>query len=222
MECALLTLALLIKFVIQHHPDRAHLLRKFEHLDPIVVTDPEPEARLRIPWRTYHACLSLEIPEANWRVVLQDDVDLCPGFHEAVREALSYAGGRPTCLFVPRTLRFGSVKLLQACSKDLAWCDLHVTEWVPVVAIAWPETVVPEFLSWAAGRGFTPNKNRADDAIVGRFARETRQPFQATVPSLVEHPDTVPSLIKNHIPKNGRRATCYVGDFVHEVDWSRR
>jgi hypothetical protein len=211
----------LIRYVVQHHPARAELLRTFEDLNAIVIADPEPHAKLKIPWRTYHACMTLSLPGATWRVVIQDDAELCPNFREACENALQHAD-RPVCLFVPKTLRHGSVRLLQACNRDLAWCDLDWSEWVPVVAIAWPESYVSQFLEWAEFRRFTPDKNRADDAIVGRFAREKRISFLATVPSLVNHPDVEPSIIRNHIPKGGRRATCFAGDGALEIDWSRR
>lgn len=195
------------------------MLATFVGLEHSVVTDPEPDAKLRIPWRTYHACMTHKLPGATWRVVLQDDVELCPNFGVAVERALQHVD-QPVCLFVPKTLRQGSLRLLKACFEDKAWCELEWREWIPVVAVAWPERLVPVFLDWAASRRFSPSHNRADDAIVGRFARENRITFLATVPSLVNHPDVEPSLIRNHIPKGGRRATCYVGDDALEIDWS--
>lgn len=206
--------------MIQHHPARAELLSTFENLDPVVVSDPEPYAKVKIAWRTYHACLSVSLPGATWRVVLQDDVELCPSFGEVVERALQHAD-RPVSLFVPNTLREGSINLLRACARDEAWCDLRPRDWVPAVAVAWPEALVPDFLAWAELRKFHPNVNRADDAIIGKYARERNLAFLATVPSLVEHPDVEPSILRNHRSKGGRRATCFADESVVDIDWSR-
>lgn len=206
--------------MIQHHPARAELLKTFEGLDATVVEDPDPYAKVKIAWRTYHACLSVSLQEVNWRVVLQDDVELCPHFKTVVERALQYAD-RPVVLFVPTMLREGSLNLLRACERDESWCELRSRDWVPAVAVAWPETQVSDFLAWAHLRGFHPNVNRADDAIIGRYAREKNIPFLATVPSLVEHPDIEPSLLRNHIPRTGRRATCFADESILDQDWSR-
>lgn len=212
----------MINYVIQHHPARAHLLPNFAHLNPTVVEDPDPHGKLRIAWRTYHACMSASLPEARWRVILQDDVEVCPGFLEVLPRALQEVEGHPVTLFVPRTLRQGTVNLYRACNGDYSWCKLELREWVPVVALAWPEEIIPKFLTWAAERRFPPTVNRADDAVVGRFQRETRTQFLATVPSLVEHPDVEPSLVSNYVPKKGRRASCYVGDEALTIDWGQK
>lgn len=206
-----------LSIAIQHHPARQHLLANFSHLPHEVVEDHDPEGK-KNPWRTYRACLERTPVGCTHRLVLQDDTQVCPGFLEAARKALEARPDRMVAFFVPWTLRRGSHKLMQACMEDQAWVELELQEWVPVVALCWPASLVPEFLGWADGRRYTEQVYRADDAIAGKFCQHRGVAALATVPSLVEHPDDGPSLIGN--PRSGsRRARCYVGDGAHLIKW---
>lgn len=203
---------------LQHHPDRAFLLPRTAHLKPTVVTDPDPEG-IRNPWRTYRACLETLPHGATHLLVLQDDALVCDGFLRVARAALKHRPDSPVTFFVPTAMRRGSRLLLQACGRGSNWANLGYHEpWIPVVALCWPAALVPGFLEWADARGFGPDRRRADDGIVGRWARESRTDVWATVPSLVEHPDDVDSLIgtKKRIL---RQAICF-WDGVTPIDWS--
>lgn len=142
---------------------------------------------------------------------------MCPGFMDALLSAIEARPDRMICLFVPHTLRRGSRDLIEACQQDKAWVELVQGEWVPVVALVWPRVHIGPFLAWADQHGYTADKHRADDAIVGNYCRAIRQPPVATVPSLVEHPDIEPSLVMNRTGE--RRARCYVGNEAHLIDW---
>lgn len=208
-----------VSYCVQHHPARADLLHRTAAARPEVVSDPAPEAR-RNPWRTYRECLRRTPFEATHRVVLQDDVELCPDFTLHVERALRHRPDHLVSLFVGTNCRGGSANLLSACQQDHAWCRLELREWVPVVALVWPQRLISPFLDWAERKGYSERKVRADDAIVGEFMRQRLEYTWATVPSLVEHPDDQESLIgmKNRIP---RVATCYAGDGAAMIDWSR-
>jgi hypothetical protein len=152
--------------------------------------------------------------------VIQDDAELCGGFLPAVHAAIRARPEHLICLFVPTTLRRGAARLLAACAADQAFVNLDPTEWVPVVALSWPTSLIAPFLEWSRRKGLDDGSVRADDAIVGRFARENGQQVIATVPSLVEHPDDVDSILglKTRV---GRHAACFAGERASLIDWSR-
>lgn len=208
----------MISYAIQHHPSRADLLYRSAHINPDVVTDPFPVDPKRNPWRTYRTALELTPPEATHRVVIQDDAELCADFTWAVEGAVKARPDNILCLFVPTTLTQGARKLRAACAADESFVALDPREWCPVVAVCWPVTLIPPFLAWADTKGYSINKLRADDAIVGQFARETSNWIYATVPSLVEHPDDVESTI-NTRTATPRSAVCFAGELTHLIRW---
>lgn len=213
---------MLVEVRIQHHPARAHLLpallANLGSLPVEVVEDPGGERP--IAWRTYRECLRPS--EAAWTLVLQDDVTVCPGFQEALTACLSAAGEHPVALFFSRQSLQTRTEYLRRARDGYAWCKVDWKEWVPVVALAWPTSLVPSFLKWADGRGYDGNRWRADDAIVGEWARMTRTQVLATIPSLVEHPDREPSITQ---PKRSlrqpRTAVQFAAEGAAHVDWSR-
>lgn len=209
----------MISYAIQHHPSRADLLWRTAHIDPEVVSDPFPDSVDKNPWRTYRTAIELTPEWATHRVIIQDDAELCNDFRWAVEQAVRARPDHILCLFVPTTLRQGARRLLEACSNDEGWCALDPREWVPVVALCWPTALIPEFLQWCDRKMYTISRHRADDAVVGEFAREKNHAVYATVPSLVEHPDDQTSTInmRTQVP---RRAVCFAGERAHLIDWS--
>lgn len=212
---------------IQHHPARRHLLPELTanlgSLPYEVVEDPGGEKP--IAWRTYRECL-LRASGADWTLVLQDDARLCPGFPQALRNALSAAGEYPVALFVPRTSTKGRIQFWQAQKEGRNWCTLDWREWVPVVALAWPRKHIGPFLHWAEEHGYGPQRWRADDAIVGEWARMTRTRVLATIPCLVDHPELDVSLAAPlrrgaaHM-RRPRVALAFADHTVADVDWTR-
>lgn len=182
----------------------------------------DPGGEQPIAWRTYRECLQ-RAAGGEYTVVLQDDARVCPRFPEAVRAALGAAEGAPAALFVPRTALQGRKAFWQAQKEGRSWCALDWREWVPVVALAWPNELIPGFLEWADTRGYGPQKWRADDAIVGEWARQTKTRVLATVPCLVEHPDAEPSITQpRRRGKPPRTALAFAEDGATGIDWSLR
>jgi len=204
---------------IQHHPARAGLLRRSAHLEPDVVCDPEPNGP-RNPWRTYRQCLLLTPPEATHRLVLQDDAIVCDHFLETMQLVLEARPNSMLALFVPGSHRAAALDMYRACERDECFFPFpfHTGSWVPVVALVWPAHTIPPFLEWAALK-YPVTKRRADDAIVGSYAREHRTEVLATVPSLVDHPDDVPSLIGNRMNERSRMAVCMVDGDARQRGW---
>ncbi len=134
--------------------------------------------------------------------------------------ALAHADGHPVALFVPTTALRSRIRYWEAQTRGESWCQLAPTEWVPVVALAWPVALIAGFLKWCDGRKYGPESIRADDHIVGEWARLTGQRVLATIPSLVEHPDDTESLV-NRSRQTARRALSFAEDGAARIDWNR-
>lgn len=211
-----------LSIALQHHPDRADLLHRTAHLHPEVVTDPDWKSRRRNPWRCYRECLRLTPEDATHRLVLQDDGEPCGEFRSVLERAIAAKPDDLICLFISQAHRRGMTELLAACDAGRSWCRIEArapTEWIPVVALVWPTRLIPGFLEWAASAGYSGERVRADDAIVGEYVLKHRLPVWATVPCLVEHPDDQPSTVGNG-HKIPRRAVCFAGDRAATIDWS--
>lgn len=95
---------------------------------------------------------------------------------------------------------------------------------VPVVAILWPRHKAEQFLAWADSGVRLPGHPtpRADDGVVARWARREKQEFRVTVPSLVEHPDTVPTVKGGGQARWGGdrgRVALFLADDALDYEW---
>jgi hypothetical protein len=203
--------------LIQAHPTRAHLAECL--LDCLgtgeIVYDPDP-GHTPSPWRTYEACLrrGLELGDDHI-LVIQEDVLICGNFLAGVARALSARPDNPVAFFVPGKPPAYINAIYRVRRDGGAFAELPLGTWCPVVATAWPRHLAEGLLEWSV-----PNRPRAwaaDDEIAGRFLYAVSVPVLASVPSLVEHPDTEPSVMSRHRRVGdgrdpGRRAYYYIGD----------
>ena len=93
-------------------------------------------------------------------------------------------------------------KFMRALMRRETYIWMHRSPIIPLVAVLWPKRKAQEFLEWTGSGVTLPGHPtpRADDGIAGMWARDTRQQIRVAVPSLVEHPDLVPSV------KGGQKA----------------
>jgi hypothetical protein len=145
-----------------------------------------------LAWRTYQHCLH-ETPDVDWLLVIQDDAIPCERFQERLTSLLPRLE-HPTCLFLPTTALNTRQAFWDAQTQGCDLCEHNPREWVPVVALLWPARLIPGFLDWVNTHDYA-DARLADDEIVGRWARETRTTVCVAVPSLVDHPDRVASLV---------------------------
>lgn len=100
----------------------------------------------------------------------------------------------------------------------LPWRDF-----MPVVAVLWPLEAAREFLAWADDNPGLPGQRepRSDDAMAGRWKMVGRKTVRATVPSLVQHPDTEPSLIgrRRSWGKDRGRVALFLAEDALSYDW---
>lgn len=209
-----------LSVIVQHHPDREALLAPLlERLGgPVVIaTDPDPEAKHRSAVRSYVVGLEtvqlvtplseLAGARATHAVILQDDAWPCVHFPEAAARAIAVHPDRLLAFFAPAVPPEMGHAMRCAVERNEKFAELPCRRWVPVVALAWPVELVDDFLVWKIDQRWPPAFG-ADDEGVGRYVRERGLEILATVPSLVEHPDEVPSLVGRR-PRGGRRAAVY-------------
>lgn len=202
--------AVALSIAIQHHPSRGELLRpllsSLNPFPPFVAFDPDPEGRPN-PLRTYVRALEYLPAWATHHLVLQDDALPCENFVAAAGSAIAARPANPIAFFLSEQSQEYHRAARAALDDGDTFATLPLRRWAPVVALCWPRDLVAPFLEHAAEiRGA-----RADDDAVGGFLRSAGAEVLATVPSLVEHPDSAPSVVGRRT-RGGRRAAFYVGE----------
>lgn len=211
---------------IQHRPGRDEGLERLLPLlppDVEVITD---HGEVNNPWRGYKLCLS-DLPTEGHVAVLQDDAIVSINFAEALERIAAANPATVVALFCSKAPKrtYNMASLRYGRSR---YVDTHLQDLVHVVGILWPVAKAEEFMQWCLGN---PNRIRgrdfqSDDATVTRWMQLTRQQIRVTVPSIVEHPDDLPSIVNSHRPRaggdSGRVAGYWIGrDNPLELDWSR-
>ncbi len=202
----------MISLAIQHHPSRPAALARLRAQLPSaeVVTDPAPDAEWNM-WRTYRLALE-QTPECSHRVIIQDDCIVCDGFHDKLSLAIKAHPDRLLILCMV-WWQLGS----ENCNRfDTAYtagdqvCELKIQPTVCVYGTVWPKAMVSSILDWwPTCRYATPwplpraemplarhewdLARRSDSDVIGLWSVEQRVAPLALVPSLVEHPDDMPS-----------------------------
>jgi hypothetical protein len=207
-----------VRVVIQHHPDRWRLLDRViascADMHPTAVIDPDPTGRPSA-WRTYRRCL--EGPHGTSHVlILQDDAVCQPGFATA---AVTAAEEKPDALIsffhskFPNNARMFTWRAMDA--GEPFW-SIPRGRFIPTVALLWPTKHIEPFLTWVD----TIKKLRpdflGDDSVVGDWVNRSGVEALQTAPSLVEHPDDVPSQCRKRVSK--RHAIELVS---HCDDWTK-
>ncbi len=186
---------------MQHHPSRTQLLPPLlAALDPLPVEVVAHESDPPSPWAGYQQCLT-DPPACTHLLIVQDDTVPCSNFVPALEQVAASNPDTPVCLFLSRLPRDASTDAQRAIKQNRRYITLSWRSFLPLVAVLWPAAKASEFLVWAQEHPSLPGQRepRSDDAMAGRWKMVTRQLVKAAVPSLVEHPDIVPSTI-------GRRA----------------
>ncbi len=192
---------------VQHHETRDHLLERLnlafaEFTDYEVVTDHGDPARPDT-WRAHRACLHAIPAAATHLLVVQDDVLPRPGFHDGVAAAIDAYPEALLLAFVPgfgRQLR----SFTMAHRARAAYVPFLVSAYVPTVAVVYPREVALDLLAWVEKN---PRRARgADDNILATYCRDRKIIPRATVPCLVDHDDTVPSVGRSMRRGRHRRA----------------
>lgn len=215
----------MISFAIQHHPKRSDLAAALVAAiggEVDVVADPFPHDPLPSPWRSYRHVLCETPDVVTHRVVLQDDAVVCDGFRDAAEAAVAARPGSLIAFFVAGHPTPCAHRIYAAAARGEQWACIGNDYHAPLVALAWPEPLICPFLKWADAQAFSPQM-RCDDHIVGVWTRAARELVWATVPSLVQHDNMIPSLIgqRSGVHDPGREAACWIGSCdAASIDWT--
>lgn len=107
-------------------------------------------------------------------------------------------------------------RMLVADGHGASWVEGFAASWVPALAISIPARFIPSLVAFDDG-----TVPIADDEVYGRWLRKLGLPWWATIPSLVDHDDSAPSLMRDQYARGARRAACWVGDCDPGlIDWS--
>lgn len=213
-----------LSVAVQHHPSRAELLppllAALEPLPVDVVSDPEPEGRPDT-WRTYRAALEATPEWATHRVILQDDARPCRRFPETLERAVASQPEGLLVLCVCGLARAAAHDVTRAAYYGHPWTRLIRRTFVQTIGLVWPAAVTRAGLEWVDAQGW-PRMFTADDEIVGRIAEGLSLDVLATVPSLVQHDDLVPSLTGRPVGlgRNPQRQAVLFEDEPAGVDWT--
>lgn len=200
---------------VQSHPSRREVR---ERLLPglagmpveIIETDFDPPN----PWYGYIECLTAPPPYSHL-LIIQDDTVVCTNLAPALEQIVQAEPDVPICLFLPLLPMHTRKAAMKAGVEGECFVEVHRGDFLPVVAVLWPVVKSQEFLAWATAPDRLRHKNglpfveRSDDAMGGRWMKNTQQRILATIPCLVEHPDDVISTIARS--NSGRTALFWRG-----------
>ena len=118
--------------------------------------------------------------------VMQDDVIPCADFPRALIEAIVDRRDQVLSLWVGGLRQPTTKHFHQAQIRQERWVQIHFSDIHHCVALVWPRSLAQEFLEWAETSRL-PGEDRpqqSDDAIVGAWARRTKNYVWAHVPCL--------------------------------------
>lgn len=212
---------------VQHRPGRESVQRLLLQLPAAeVIEDGDDPPN---PWRGYLRCLT-DLPAEGHVAVLQDDTVACRNLAPALELIAAAHPATPVSLFLSKN---GKVKrtynLAGLRHGKSRYVQVHPADLVHAVAVLWPVGKAREFVDWIAEN---PKRIRAgqistsDDAHMTRWMQLTGQTFLCTIPSIVDHPDDVPSIVNQGREKDGkdtgRCAAYWIGDDDPlDLDWTR-
>lgn len=208
-----------LSVAIMAHPSRsryAEELRATLGRSVTVVYDPEPDSE-RNPWRCAREAWRRTPDACTHRLVLQEDVIPCPRLLTHVRRALTAKPDRVASFFLGTNATMTWRLMLVADARGAHWVQGFSAGWVPALALCIPQRLVQSLVDFQDG-----TRPVADDDVYGRWTREHGLPWYASIPSLVDHDDDAPSLMRDPYSRGSRVAACPIGETDPSgIDWTR-
>lgn len=206
------TASLTASIVVQHHPRRAHLLSRFAPLDPAICTDQDPDGPAR-PWDTYRECLT---QPGEHLVILQDDALPAIGFTAAVDAIITAHPSEIICLYHGRHPHHTYLQMLRAAEACQRYARIDPVQWLPLVGVIWPGDLANQ----AAGDIGDPALGYADDGLIAAWMHKHQLTALVTIPNIVQHDDSVPTLMRMTHTRSSRSAQCWIGaEDASLIDW---
>lgn len=203
---------------VQAHPSRRQIRQRLlDGLQGIPTEVVETDFTPPSPWKGYKACLeSLVDEDFSHALIVQDDATVCRNIGAALLR-IAEITDVPVCLFLPMVSVTRKPAML-AAKQGRCFVEVVPRGFLPVVAVLWPKDKATSFLKWSERAPQLQRRNgqriehRSDDAMGYLWMRSQQERALATIPSLVQHPDDVPSTIAKR--PGGRTAL-----FWHEPPW---
>lgn len=207
--------------IIQHHPSRAGLLERSAHLDPIVVTDPEPDAK-RSTWRTYRECLRVAGELDGPSAIVQDDCLFVEGFTAAADRLRELRPHSLLAFCLQGTLHsVARGEFFRALDKGVRLFQYRPRNWVPAMALGWTPELARLALRWDDTQTGLRESYNSDDGRLFYFTMRTGVEVWCPVPCIVDHPDDVVTVKESTGGKRsrGRTTLALVEGDAGLIDW---
>lgn len=162
------------------------------------------------PWANIRRAWAAPASGATHRIVLEEDVELCPDFVEVAAKAIA---ARPTEILDFFAIRPG---MDEARAAGVHWISYGARAWGP--AMAMPVALAHEMVAWADG-AFRPEMQHGDARIL-LFAAHRGMRIFATAPSLVQHRADAPLIDETKEPNVARQSPWVAGPEANGIDWS--
>jgi len=175
------------------------------------------------PWvgfKQAYAMLSEARPDTTHRLVIQDDVILCPNFVEVLERVVRVRPTSPLCLFTARQSDYDAA--------DAKGVHLLASKHCDGQAVLFPVYLAQRAFDWIAHREGTAIAERqtwrnSSDQRLDTWSRMTYTPFLYTVPTLVDHDLTLKSTLRH--PSRTRfglrNSKRFAGEDALTIDWGR-
>lgn len=206
-----------ISTVVMHHPARQAalpaLLESCADLDPVVVTDPDPEGPPS-PLRTAKVAWAAVPHWATHHLVLQDDVHAVPAVGEALRSAVAARADCGIALYVHWHNLPNSYYVRRAVAAGASWAPVCPT-WVPTTGLLLPADTARDLAAYLSS---FPDELRHDDDVITRFVGAQGIRVLATVPHLVDHVGD--ASVAGNDEDGHRHAAVFTGRRVDAGTWA--
>lgn len=151
-------------------------------------------------WNNGRNSLLAGLGMGDWHVVIQDDAILTPNFYENIVGAINNAPSASLISLYTGTSRPLGKRVKNAVDKvvDETWLEYWLLMWG--VGIVLPTRHIDPLLD------FVDDRTEPYDTRLGIFYQRNRLPVYYTMPSLVDHDDSLDSLLEHGQAKGARVA----------------
>ena len=207
-----------VSVAVMSHPRREHLIPDLL----AAIGSPASVVRDRYDdeWDTGRRAWEAYDPAATHALVLQDDAIVCRDLIAGLGKALEHVPAEAVVSLYTGTLRPDRQQVTSAVSRaekaNAAWIVMPDVKCG--VGLCVPSSVIPEMLAHGARRG-----SSVYDCNLRSFFLALGWPVWCTWPSLVDHRDDEPGIVRHQIPPSGARvAHRFPGEHASalDVDWS--
>lgn len=209
-----------ISATIMAHPKRkaqaeslARQLKKYPFVMVHICYDSQQAGSHKEEWDNGTRALMSGVGVGDWHCVIQDDAILTPNFYENLEGAIASVPSKTLIsLYTGKPRPFGK-RVEQAVNKVTSetWLQYMLLMWG--VGILIPADHIEPMVEFVADR------DEPYDTRIGIFYQRNRLPIYYTMPSLVDHDDSLDSLL-DHGKAGGARVAHRLATGL--VEWNSR